>query len=205
MARSPDNLPEGTNSIIPGASAGDFDNRDESYGMDRERADPYTPSTGSAGVTAGTAAQAATSLKEEAKQVVSDKTAGLRDQATDTVRSYALQGKDKATDALDNVIRMIDDAAATVDEKIGSQYGSYVRQAGEALAGVSTTLREKDVDDLVDDARGVVRSSPALAIGAAAAVGFLVARIVKAGATPSTTTVADDTNPTTTSTPRSAA
>ncbi|MDB5690854.1 MAG: hypothetical protein JWL91_2730 [Sphingomonas bacterium] len=192
MARSPDNLPEGTDSIIPGASATDLDE------VSMPARPPYDPagsygSSGSSSATTSTlagsgAADAALGLKDEARQVVSEKTAGLREQATDTVRTYALQGKEKATDALDNVIRMIDDAAAAVDDKVGPQYGDYVRQAGETLAGISSTLRDKDVDDLVDDARGVVRNSPALAIGAAAAVGFLVARIVKAGATPSTDT-----------------
>jgi len=188
MAGSPHDLPEGTDSIIPGASASDLDN------VSAPARPAYDPAAGygsSASVgtsstsSAGRGAQdAALGLKEEAKQVVSEKTAGLREQATDTVRSYALQGKDKATETLDNVIRMIDDAAAAVDDKVGAQYGDYVRQAGETLAGFSSTLRDKDVDDLVDDARSVVRSSPALAIGAAAAVGFLLARIVKAGATP---------------------
>jgi ElaB/YqjD/DUF883 family membrane-anchored ribosome-binding protein len=193
MARSPDSLPEGTDSIIPGASASDLDNVSvparpaydpaAGYGSSAAPISSGTASSASSGAAAAT--DAAIGLKDEAKQVVAEKTAGLREQATDTVRSYAVQGKDKATEALDNVIRMIDEAAAAVDDKVGAQYGDYVRQAGETLATISTTLRDKDVDDLVDDARGVVRSSPALAIGAAAAVGFLVARIVKAGATPS--------------------
>lgn len=188
MARSPDNLPEGTDSIIPGASASDLDNVSAPARPAYDPAAGYgsagIPDTSYAGTTGETVRDTTIGLKDEAKQVVSEKTAGLREQATDTVRSYALQGKDKATETLDNVSRMIDDAAAAVDDKVGAQYGDYVRQAGQTLAGLSSTLRDKDVDDLVDDARGVVRSSPALAIGAAAAVGFLVARIVKAGATP---------------------
>jgi ElaB/YqjD/DUF883 family membrane-anchored ribosome-binding protein len=196
MARSPDNLPEGTDSIIPGASASDLDNVSAparpaydpaaGYGSSGTPDTSYAGATGSAGATGEAVPDKTIGLKDEAKQVVSEKTAGLREQATDTVRSYALQGKDKATETLDNVIRMIDDAAGAVDDKVGAQYGDYVRQAGQTLAGFSSTLRDKDVDDLVDDARGVVRSSPALAIGAAAAVGFLLARIVKAGATPAT-------------------
>jgi ElaB/YqjD/DUF883 family membrane-anchored ribosome-binding protein len=196
MARSPDNLPEGTDSIIPGASATDLDEVSVPARPPVDQAAGLA-SSGSAFSADSPASGAgpAIGLKDEAKQVVSEKTAGLRDQATETVRSYALQGKEKATDALENVIRMIDDAAAAVDEKVGAQYGDYVRQASQTLAGISSTIRDKDVDDLVDDARGVVRSSPALAIGAAAAVGFLVARIVKAGATPSTENTASGNEP----------
>jgi ElaB/YqjD/DUF883 family membrane-anchored ribosome-binding protein len=197
MDQSRDTLPEGTDSIVPGAAvegeAGD--GFALGHGLDRETIAPEdldAPTSGprsSGGSTAGTGGAAG--LKDETVRLVGEKAAGLREQATDTVRSYALQGKDRATEALDNVIRLVEDAAATVDEKVGPQYGDYVRRAGDTLSGVATTIRDKDVDELVDDARHVVRSNPTLAIGAAAAVGFLVARIVKAGATPATGTGTD--------------
>ena len=41
--------------------------------------------------------------------------------------------------------------------------------------------RSKSVDDLLDSARELVRKSPGVAIGAAAAVGFVVARLLTAG------------------------
>jgi ElaB/YqjD/DUF883 family membrane-anchored ribosome-binding protein len=196
MNQSRDTLPEGTDSIVPGAAvegeAGD--GFALGHGLDRETIAPErlgggNLSTGSSGTT-GSANSAG--LKDETVRLVGEKAAGLREQATDTVRSYALQGKDRATEALDNVVRLVEDAAATVDDKVGPQYGDYVRRAGDTLAGVATTIRDKDVEDLVDDARNVVRTNPALAIGAAAAVGFLVARIVKAGATPSATSTVDE-------------
>jgi len=189
MDQSRDTLPEGTDSIVPGASvegeAGD--GFALGHGQDRQTIDPeeLDSLTSSA-----TSASGGAGLKEETVRLVGEKAAGLREQATDTVRSYALQGKDRATEALDNIIRLVEDAAATVDDKVGPQYGDYVRRAGDTLSGVATTIREKDVEDLVDDARNVVRSNPTLAIGAAAAVGFLLARIVKAGATPPDTDTA---------------
>jgi hypothetical protein len=42
-------------------------------------------------------------------------------------------------------------------------------------------VRNKDVDTLFDDAREVVRKSPVVAIGTAAAIGFALVRLVKAG------------------------
>ena len=41
--------------------------------------------------------------------------------------------------------------------------------------------RAKDVDAIADDARALVRKSPGMVIGAAAAVGFVVARLLSAG------------------------
>jgi ElaB/YqjD/DUF883 family membrane-anchored ribosome-binding protein len=106
------------------------------------------------------------------------------DQAAAKAREYTGQGKDRAVDALDNVATLVIDAAAAVDAKLGDQYGGYIRQAADAVSGLANTLREKDADELFDDARDAVRSSPAIAIAAAAAVGFLVARVVKSGLTP---------------------
>ena len=49
------------------------------------------------------------------------------------------------------------------------------------LKDLLTKLDEKDVDVIAEDARQFVRKSPALAIGAAAAVGFVLARLVPFG------------------------
>jgi ElaB/YqjD/DUF883 family membrane-anchored ribosome-binding protein len=39
----------------------------------------------------------------------------------------------------------------------------------------------KDIDDLIADARNFVRKNPAVAIGAAAAIGFILTRLIKVG------------------------
>lgn len=104
-----------------------------------------------------------------------------RAQATDKARDYATQGKDKASGALDEVARLISDNAAQIDDKIGAQYGDYVRRAADGVSAAADHLRGKDVDELVEDARTAIRQSPALALGAAAAAGFFLARIIKSG------------------------
>ena len=121
---------------------------------------------------------------ESAKKAFGDTAAGFTEQASAKARDYATQGKDRAVEALDGVASLVGDAAAQVSEKLGDQYGGYVRQAADAVSGLAGNLREKDADELIDDARNVVRSSPAIAIAAAAAVGFLVARVVKSGLSP---------------------
>jgi ElaB/YqjD/DUF883 family membrane-anchored ribosome-binding protein len=117
-----------------------------------------------------------------ASQTLKDEAGKLGRQATDKARGLADEGKLRATGALDEFSKMMEDAAGTVDEKLGEQYGQYARSAAQALSGFSDSLRDKDVDDLVDDVRGFVRKSPAVAIGTAAALGFVLARLVKAGA-----------------------
>jgi len=105
----------------------------------------------------------------------------LKGEATDKAREVATEGKDRATSALDSFAKLIDDAANAVDDRLGDQYGGYARTAADAVAGIASQLRGKEVDELFEDARGFVKKSPALAIGAAAAIGFVFARLVKAG------------------------
>ena len=77
--------------------------------------------------------------------------------------------------------KLIRDSAATIDENVGKQYGDYARGAADAVDGFATKLDAKDVDALAEDARQFVRKSPAVAIGAAAAVGFVLARLFRSG------------------------
>jgi ElaB/YqjD/DUF883 family membrane-anchored ribosome-binding protein len=105
----------------------------------------------------------------------------LRQQATGKVREYAEDGKSRATTALDDFSTVVRDAADQIDERLGSEYGQYARRAAEAVSDFSQTLRNKEVDELYDNAREVVRKSPVVAIGAAAAVGFALVRLIKAG------------------------
>lgn len=118
---------------------------------------------------------------DTAKQTVRDNASKLTDQASDRAREYAEQGKAKAFDALGQLSRLLEDAAGQVDEKLGGQYGQYARNAAGQVNTLADRINAKDVDEFADDVRDFVRQSPAIAIGAAAAVGFAFARLVQAG------------------------
>jgi ElaB/YqjD/DUF883 family membrane-anchored ribosome-binding protein len=105
----------------------------------------------------------------------------LQSQATDKVRAYAVDGKQRATTALDDLSQVVNEAAQNIDERLGPQYGEYARRAAGAVSGLADNLRNKDVDELFDQARDVVRKSPGVAIGVAAVLGFTLVRLVKAG------------------------
>jgi hypothetical protein len=108
--------------------------------------------------------------------------ASFKSQATDKARDYAGQGVGKATDALDEAAKFLEDTARTIEEKLGPQYGRYGFSAAESVSGFAEQLRGKEVDEIVEDVRDFVRKSPAVAIGAAVGLGFVLARLAKAGA-----------------------
>ena len=114
-------------------------------------------------------------------ETLRDQAGSFKDKAGDKAREYANTGKDKATDLLDSLSQTVTDLAKSVDERLGTSYGDYARKAADAVSGAAGMLKDKDIDDLVTDTREFVRKQPAIAIGAAAAVGFLLTRLVKAG------------------------
>lgn len=116
-----------------------------------------------------------------ARQSLRDGAQKLTSQAGDKARSFVEDNKAKAGGALTQLSEMLTDAAGTVDEKLGAQYGGYARSAAQSVAGLADSLNAKSADDLVEDVRELVRKSPAVAIGTAAALGFVIARIVGAG------------------------
>jgi hypothetical protein len=112
---------------------------------------------------------------------VREQVQGLKSQATDKVRQFADQGKERANTVLDNFNQVVQDAARSVDERLGAEYGQYAHRAADAVSSLAEGLRGKSVDDLLEDSRTIIRKSPGLAIGAAALVGFALTRVVKAG------------------------
>lgn len=122
-----------------------------------------------------------TGTADKAREVVRENAGKLGQQATDKLRMVADDGKARAGGALDQVAQLLTDAATQVDDKLGEQYGRYARDAAGQVQGFADTVRNKDVNELIDDARAFVRASPAVAIGVAAALGFAAARLVQAG------------------------
>ena len=126
-------------------------------------------------------AQEAAKATLSAAQLFKDSAAKLGKEAVDRAKTYAEDGKARAGGALDEIVKMINDAAGTVDDKLGEQYGQYARTAANKVAGFSEGLKAKELDDLIEDARGFVQKSPAIAIGTAAALGFVLVRLIQAG------------------------
>jgi len=102
-------------------------------------------------------------------------------QASDKARDYANQGKDAATGRLNDFAGLVSGLADSLGDKLGPQTGDYARRAADTVSKFAEGLKGRDVDDLVDDTRRIIKQNPAMAIGAAAALGFILVRLAKAG------------------------
>ncbi|MEA3030318.1 MAG: hypothetical protein QOG13_1643 [Sphingomonadales bacterium] len=151
-------LPEGTDHIVRGASA------------EGETNEGFVAS-------AGNGASGTDRLVSQ----VRDQVTGLRGQAADKLRGFADDGKGRVTGLLEDVSEVINDAARSVDERLGGDYGEYAHRAAGAVADFAGRIRDKSVDDIMDDTRDFVRKSPVVAIGIAAVAGFALLRVIKTG------------------------
>ena len=153
-------LPEGTDHIVAGAS-GSSDGGQAGNGF----------------VASARGASGSDRLVSQVK----DQVTSLRSQATDRVRGFADDGKGRVTGLLENVSEVISDAAKSVDERLGEDYGEHAHRAASAVADFAGRIRDKSVDDILDDTRDFVRRSPAVAIGIAAVAGFALIRVIRTG------------------------
>lgn len=121
----------------------------------------------------GQAEELANRMRDEAK--------ALSAQATERAREYSTTGKDKVALGLGGLAGFIGEAAKLVDDNFGREYGDYVRGASDKVSGAGNSLKQKNVDELVDEVAGLVKRNPAVTIGVVAAVGFALTRLLRGG------------------------
>jgi hypothetical protein len=149
-----------------------------------------TPETNTvSGNEPATPAVGATAASQDAKSRVKAEASKLKSEATTRARSAAETGKSKAAETVDGLAQTVHEAAEQLGARTSPKVATYAHQAADALDGLSSKLREKSVDEILDDTRAFVRKSPAIAIGAAVAAGFIIARFLKASNTPRNTGV----------------
>ncbi len=97
------------------------------------------------------------------------------------VKSLVVDSKAQVASTLGGLADAVRDIATKLDGNGAAPLAGYVHSAADSVADWAATVEHKSVDELVDDARSLVRSNPALAVGLAVATGFVVARIARSG------------------------
>lgn len=96
------------------------------------------------------------------------------------VQSLVGEGKAQVASTLGGLAEAVRDIAAKLDGNGAGPLAKYVHGAADTVSGWSDVVDRKSVDELLDDTRTLVRTSPALAVGLAVAGGFAVSRLVRA-------------------------
>ncbi len=168
MAQRDKNLPEGTDTVIPGA-------------MDTDTGDVTGTRSRRGGGSSSSSRQSGSSSEGGVMEKIRSGGDKLGEQAAGKARDFLGQGIERSAEAIGNVAKLIGDTASGIDERLGEDYGNYARRTAQTLENTANKLSAKDPDELIDDTRDFVRKSPGVALAGAAIVGFALARLVKSG------------------------
>lgn len=172
-------LPEGTDTIIEGAGSGGASGGTSTG-----------PRTGTTSSVSGTDAlitsgdigtDADDGSKSGIRGMISTAGTKARDEAATRARGFVGQGLTSGSATLGNIANIIEETVEQIGERLGPQYADYARSASQTINRYASTLENKDPDELVDDARELIRKSPGVALAGAAIVGFGLVRLIKAG------------------------
>lgn len=130
---------------------------------------------------AAKAKQIVTAKASDNAKVAQEKFQDYKEKATEKMKAAAGQTKTRTSEAVGNVGKLIEDSARTIDENLGEKYGDYARTAAAKVSSFAETIETKDVGEMAEDVREFVRKKPAIAIGAAAVAGFVLARLFRSG------------------------
>src|SRR5690349_9360509 len=104
---------------------------------------------------------------------------GVVDRVRESASAQLSSQKDRATDGLGSLARAIRESTQALRDNQQDTVAQYVEQAADRLDTLSTTLRDRDVTQLMTDAQRFARRQPAAFIGASFVLGMLTARFLK--------------------------
>lgn len=111
--------------------------------------------------------------------------AGLMNIAQTRLLDLAEDGKAELVRGFDGLVAFANEIAARVDSlgggsALAAPVAELAYQAAGIIGDLQNRLRDKPIDELLDDGRALVRGSPGLAGGVAFAAAFVVTRLIKA-------------------------
>ncbi len=125
-------------------------------------------------------------VKEQAKQQTQQLGAQARQQASELanrggeqVKSQLANQKHEASQREVPVQSALRETGQQLRKQGQGSVAGYADQAADQVERVSGYLRETDVDEIVDEARGFARRRPGVFLGGAVALGFLATRFLK--------------------------
>ncbi|HEV2742273.1 MAG TPA: hypothetical protein VGV91_03870 [Rubrobacter sp.] len=127
------------------------------------------------GEVAQQAKQQGQQLAQQAKQQAND----LASRGGEQVKSQLANQKHDAAQRLTPITVALRETAQQLRKQGQAPVAQYADKTSDQVERFSGYLRETEVDEMVDQARGFARGRPAIFLGGAVALGFLGARFLK--------------------------
>ena len=104
---------------------------------------------------------------------------GVMNRVKESAAAQLSSQKERATEGLGSIATAVRQSSEPLRNNKQDMIAEYVEKAADQLEQFSTRLRERDVNDLVNDAQQFARRRPALFVGAAFVAGVAAARFLK--------------------------
>jgi hypothetical protein len=150
-------------------STGNFSSSRESRGPDRSISDH-----------ANEALRQVSETAQQAQARAKDAMADLSSQATGSVKDLLNHQVSAGADFASSLAQSIGCAADDLSRN-APQFAELARGAAHKMDAFAAQVREKSIDDLLQDGSDFARRQPAVVFGAAAVVGFALLRMLKVG------------------------
>ncbi|HEY9421865.1 MAG TPA: hypothetical protein VIW92_10670 [Thermoanaerobaculia bacterium] len=131
--------------------------------------------TGSTGQVKEQAKQQGQQLAQQARQQAND----LASRGGEQVKSQLANQKHEVSQRLTPIQAALRETAQQLRKQGQAPVAGYADKTSDQVERFSGYLRETEVDEMVDQARGFARTRPAIFLSGAVALGFLGARFLK--------------------------
>jgi hypothetical protein len=122
-----------------------------------------------------------TSVASKVADAAQEKARGLAATAEERARALAEDKKRAIAGQAESVAKVVDGVAAGVEAALPPA-GPYVRGIASGIHEVTSALRDRSVDDLVEEGRRFAQERPGTVLAGALVLGFGFARFLKASA-----------------------
>lgn len=143
---------------------------------------PNGTSGTSSGDSGGQATDAVSAVTDQAEQVagqVQQQAGQLTDQAREMATSQLTSQKERAAGTLGTVAEALRQTSQQVREQDQGAVAQYIEKAADQAEQFSRSIREQDLNQLLDATERWARRQPALFLGGTFALGFLATRFFK--------------------------
>jgi hypothetical protein len=137
-------------------------------------------STAEFGTTSGPGFERSGAVPGSTRPDAGQPAAGILNQVRQKAASQLNEQKARATDSLGSVADAVRQSTRRLRDQQFDTVAQVVERAADHIERLSVHLRERDLTELVAEARQFARQQPAMFIGSSFAAGLLAARFIKA-------------------------
>ncbi len=144
-----------------------------------ERVPGSTGGTTGSSTQVGQATEQAKQQSQQLAQQARQQASNLATRGTEQAKSQLANQKHNASQRMVPIQSALRESAQQLRNQGQGQVGDYAERAADQVERFSTYLRQTEVDEIMDEARGFARRRPGLFLGSAAAIGFFATRFLK--------------------------